>query len=313
MIQKPGYPGFFMDNKMPNWTQVLDEIIIAQQGGASGIDIVRKKYLGLLQQKTSRNVIAYYSGYLQKPGYGFGHVNDDDKNGLMNAIHGLDRTLGLDLILHTPGGDISAAESIVHYLRQMFGTNIRAIIPQISMSAGTMIACACSEIVMGKQSNIGPFDPQFGGIPAHGVLEEFEKAIEAVKADPRTTPIWQTVVSKYHPSFLGECEKAIDLAGAIVRAWLIGGMFQHDPLAVDKADRIVAALNDHAGTKTHARHFHIEDAVGFGLKVVQLEDDPDLQDLVLTVHHAYMHTFANTTAGKIIENHEGACIVLCAQ
>lgn len=298
---------------MPNWTQVLEEIIVAQQGGGSGIDLVRKKYLRLLEQKTNRNVIAYYSGFLQKPGYGFGHVNDDDKNGLMNAIHGLDRDRGLDLILHTPGGDLSAAESIVHYLRQMFGIDIRAIIPQISMSAGTMMACACKSIVMGKQSNIGPFDPQFGGIPAHGVLEEFEKAIEAVKNDPRTTPIWQTVVSKYHPSFLGECEKAIELAGAIVKGWLVNGMFYGDPQAVDKADRIVAALNDHAGTKTHSRHFHVDDAVGFGLKVEQLEADPELQDLVLTVHHAYMHTFANSAAGKIIENHEGACIALLAQ
>lgn len=298
---------------MPNWTQVLEEIVVTQQAGGSGIDIVRKKYLRLLGQKTGRNVIAYYSGFLQKPGYAFAHVNDDDKNGLMNAIHGLDRSRGLDLILHTPGGDLSAAESIVHYLRQMFGTDIRAIIPQISMSAGTMLACACSSIVMGKQSNIGPFDPQFGGIPAYGVLEEFEKAIEAVKNDPRTTPIWQTVVSKYHPSFLGECEKAIELAGAIVKGWLITGMFSADPDAVNKADRIVAALNDHAGTKTHSRHFHVEDAVGFGLKIEQLEDDAELQDLVLTVHHAYMHSFANSAAGKIIENHDGACIALLAQ
>lgn len=298
---------------MPNWTQVLEEIVVTQQAGGSGIDIVRKKYLRLLGEKTGRNVIAYYSGFLQKPGYAFAHVNDDDKNGLMNAIHGLDRSRGLDLILHTPGGDLSAAESIVHYLRQMFGTDIRAIIPQISMSAGTMMACACSTILMGKQSNIGPFDPQFGGIPAYGVLEEFEKAIEAVKADPRTTPIWQTVVSKYHPSFLGECEKAIELAGAIVRGWLITGMFHNEVDAVDKADRIVAALNDHAGTKTHSRHFHVDDAVGFGLKVEQLEDDAELQDLVLTVHHAYMHSFANSAAGKIIENQDGACIALLAQ
>ncbi len=298
---------------MPNWTQVLQEIVIVQQNGGNGIDVVRRKYLSLLHAKTKRNIISFYSGFLQKPGYTMGHVNDDDKNGLMNAVHGMDRSLGLDLILHTPGGDISAAESIVHYLRQMFGNDIRAVIPQIAMSAGTMISCACSTLVMGKQSNIGPFDPQFGGIPAHGVLEEFEKAIEAVKQDPRSTPIWQALIGKYHPSFLGECEKAIELADQIVRSWLITGMFEGEADGVTKADKIVTALNDHAGTKTHARHFHIEDAIGFGLKVEQLEDDPELQDLVLTVHHTYMHFFANTMAGKIIENHTGAAIVHFAQ
>lgn len=298
---------------MPNWTQVLNEIIAIEEAGGSGIDGVRRKYLDLLQKKTGRNVIAYYSGWLQKPGFTFGQVNDDDKNGFMNAIHGLDRELGLDLILHTPGGDLSAAESIVHYLRQMFGTDIRAIIPQLAMSAGTMISCACSEIVMGKQSNIGPFDPQFGGMPAHGVLEEFQNAIDAVKEDPREAPIWQTIISKYHPTFLGECEKAIELADLIVRNWLLTGMFHDDPQALVKADNIVQALNDHAGTKTHSRHLHMDDAIGFGLKVSKLEDDPELQDLVLTVHHAFMHTFANSTAGKIIENHNGSVIVLHAQ
>lgn len=53
----------------------------------------------------------------------------------------------------------------------------------------------------------------------------------------------------------------------------------------------------------------MEDAIGFGLKVVPLEDDQVLQDLVLTVHHSYMHTFASSHAGKIIENHLGAAII----
>lgn len=299
---------------MPNWNQVLEEIVLVHQHGGNGVDSVRHKYLDLLHRKTGRNVIAYYSGFLQKPGYAFSQVNDDDKNGFMNAVHGLDRSAGLDLLLHTPGGDISAAESIVHYLRQMFGTDIRAIIPQISMSAGTMISCACKVIVMGKQSNIGPFDPQFNGIPAYGVLEEFDQAMDAVKADPLSLPLWQVIVSKYHPSFLGECKKAIDLADQIVRTWLLTGMFANDgQQALPIVDQIVLALNDHAGTKTHSRHLHIDDALGFGLKVEKLEDDPDFQDLVLTVHHAYMHTFANTTAGKIIENHNGSAIVIRAQ
>jgi len=299
---------------MPNWTQVLDEIIDqANAGSASPVDDVRRKYLNLLHKKTGRNVIAYYSGWLQKPGYAFGHVNDDDKNGFMNAVHGMDRDKGLDLILHTPGGDIAAAESIVYYLRQMFGVNIRAVIPQLAMSAGTMIACASSSILMGKQSNIGPFDPQFGGIPAYGVLEEFDKAIESIRLNPHSLPLWQTIISKYHPSFLGECEKAIDLASLLVKSWLLSGMFKSDPEAERKAESIVVALNDHAGTKTHSRHLHIDDAVGFGLTIEHLEADPELQDLVLTVHHAYMHAFANSAAGKIIENHEGNAIVLTHQ
>jgi len=64
----------------------------------------------------------------------------------MNPVHGLNREKGLDLFLHTPGGDFATTESMVHYLRQTFGTNIRCFIPQLAMSGGTMMACACKEI-----------------------------------------------------------------------------------------------------------------------------------------------------------------------
>ena len=164
---------------MPSWNEVLTELQSCNRVDA--LDYVRRKYLDQLHKNTGRNIIAYYSGWLQKPRIGNADICDDDKNGLMATIHKLDRSKGLDLILHTPGGDIAATESLVDYLRKMFGKDIRAIIPQIAMSAGTMIACSCREIIMGKQSNLGPIDPQFNGIPAHGVLEEFKRALKEVK------------------------------------------------------------------------------------------------------------------------------------
>ena len=170
---------------MPNWTELLREIQVT--GGTH--DVVRRKYLSKLYRLTGRNVIAYYSGWLQKPGVRGIEVNDADKNGFMNVVHGLDRTKGLDLLLHTPGGDTAATESLVDYLRAMFGMDIRAIVPQIALSAGTMIACACKEILMGKQSSLGPIDPQIGGIPAHGIVEEFKRAITAAQATPHQIPI----------------------------------------------------------------------------------------------------------------------------
>lgn len=208
---------------MPSWSQVLEEIQDCKRIDA--LDFVRRKYLKKLNEVTGRNVIAYYSGFLQKPGTNNLSINDDDKNGFMAVIHGLDRSKGLDLILHTPGGDIAATESIVDYLRKMFGTDIRAIIPQLAMSAGTMITCSCKEIIMGKQSNLGPIDPQYGGIPAHGVIEEFNRAIEEIQLNPESIPIWQVIVSKYHPTFIGECQNSIDWSKQIVQSWLESGMF----------------------------------------------------------------------------------------
>lgn len=285
---------------MPSWNEVLSEI--NGYTPPNPLDHVRRKYITKLHERTGRNVICYYSGWLQKPGSYQSSINDDDKNGLMATIHGLDKNIGLDLLLHTPGGNIAATESIVNYLRSIFGTNIRAIIPQIAMSAGTMIACSCKEIVMGKQSNLGPIDPQFNGIPAHGVLQEFKEAIEGIQKNPASIPLWQTIVGKYHPTFLTECQHAIDLSSTVVQEWLSTGMFEGNPDAEKISKEIVKKLNNHNDTKTHERHIHLKDAQEMGLRVIQLEDDQNFQDLVLTVHHSYIHTLANSNVIKIIEN-----------
>jgi ClpP class serine protease len=148
---------------MPNFSVLLKEISeTPSEGINSGADIVRRKYLAKLHAHTGRNVIAYYSGFLSKPRVEGTEINDDDKNGFMLCVHKLERNKGLDLLLHTPGGDGAATESLIFYLREMFGSDIRAVVPQIAMSAGTIIACSCKSILMGKHSNVGPVDPQMG-------------------------------------------------------------------------------------------------------------------------------------------------------
>jgi len=212
---------------MPNWTEVLAEIQAYRT--EHPLDAVRRKYLNKLSEHTGRNTIAYYSSWLGSAKLVPAHlINDDDKNGFITTIHGMDLSNGLDLILHTPGGDIAAVESLVDYLRRMFGCNIRAIVPQLAMSAGTMMACSCETIIMGKQSNLGPIDPQINGIPAKGVIAEFKKATEEIKKDPASIPLWQSIIGKYHPTFLGSCQKAVKWSEEIMKEWLKTGMLKDE-------------------------------------------------------------------------------------
>ncbi len=296
---------------MPSWNDVLLEIQSCPRVDA--LDFIRRKYIARFHEITGRNVIAYYSGWLQKPQIAATSINDDDKNGFMNAIFGMDRTKGLDLLLHTPGGDIAATESLVNYLRKMFGLDIRVFIPQLAMSAGTMIACASKEVVMGKQSSIGPIDPQFSGVSTYAVTEEFKRALEEIKQDPSKIPIWQVIISKYHPTFIGECERAQKWASQMVSEWLKTGMLRDESDALERAQSIVRKLSEYDDTVNHARHIDAVEASQLGLKIESLEKNHDLQDCVLTVHHAYMHTFSNSPACKIVENHEGKAIVLMPQ
>jgi membrane-bound ClpP family serine protease len=225
----------------------------------------------------------------------------------MATIHGMDRSRGLDLFLHTPGGDVAAAESLVSYLRAMFGTNIRAIVPQLALSAGTMISCACREIIMGLHSSLGPIDPQMGGLPAHGIIEEFRQAATEIGEDPAKIPVWQPIIAKYHPTLIGECQKAITWSNDMVLEWLKTGMFAEakNPGPSARAKKVIKELSDHALTLSHARHIDLERAKEIGLNVVPLEADDSLQDAILTVHHLCAQTIADTAVMKLIENQNG--------
>jgi hypothetical protein len=231
----------------------------------------------------------------------------------MTVIHGMDRAKGLDLLLHTPGGNTAATESLVDYLRSMFDTNIRAIVPQLAMSAGTMIACSCREIIMGAHSSLGPIDPQYGGRPAHGVLEEFKRAHDEIKADNTRAYVWQPILQKYTPTLIGECEKAVDWSEEMTVEWLVSGMFNGEIGATKKAKDVVKELGDHALTKSHARHLGLKRCQAIGLKVTALEDDQALQEAVLSVHHTFILTLSQTAAFKIIENHKGIAMISVAQ
>ncbi len=297
---------------MPGLHDILNEIAAGRQAGAQAYDTVRRRCLMSLHQLTQRNLIVYYSGWLQRPKvdrYVDLGITDNDKNGFMAAVQGMDRSLGLDLVLHTPGGDMAATESIVHYLHAMFPTDLRAIIPQMAMSGGTVIACGCDRIVMGKQSCLGPIDPQIGGRSAHAYLEEFEQAKREILADPLATEAWRPILEQYRPTLIVECRRGLDWASEMVEEWLAGRMLAGRPDAKAAAKSIAQALSDHDATRSHNRHIPLEAARRVGLVVDALEDDDRLQDAVLSVHHACMVTLAETAAVKLIENHEGRALI----
>lgn len=294
---------------MASWDEILEQV----GNNGSSFDLIRRKYIKELSDYTNRNTIVYYSAWLQKAlsangRFDFG-INDSDTTGYMTCIHGMNKDAGLDLFLHTPGGDISATESLVTYLKSIFGDNIRVIVPQLAMSAGTMIACSAKEIVMGKQSNLGPIDPQYGLYRAHGIIEEFNSIKETIKTDPPSAQAWVPILSKYSPTLIGECQKVIDWSNGLVKQWLKDNMLKDNPYSDSIAKTIADTLGDHSLTKSHSRHLHSDYLKTLGLKILDLEADQKLQDLVLSIHHSTIITFTNSNAVKIIENQNGVSFI----
>ena len=160
-----------------------DPLRVGPADNPPDFDGVRRRYLVELHGHSGRNVILYASGWLQREAPpGLVSIGDEDMQAFMEVSQGLEGN-ELDLILHSPGGSPEAAEAIVSYLRSRF-SHIRVIVPQLAMSAATMVACAADEIALGKHSFLGPTDPQLvlqtalgtRAVPAQAVLDQFDRA-----------------------------------------------------------------------------------------------------------------------------------------
>lgn len=87
-------------------------------------------------------------------------------------------------------------------------------------------------------------------------------------------------------------------------------MFHEEKGKNSKVKKIVKELSDHGKTKSHSRHIGLNDCIKLGLKVTKMEEmENDLQDTILTILHKYMHTFSNSIAIKIVENHLGYAMI----
>ncbi len=286
---------------MASWSELLNEAD-ASEDPILFLSHKRNSFLNEIHAYTGRNVITYYSSWLTKPQAPNIDINDSDKNAFMQAIYKMDKSKGLDLILHTPGGGIAATESIVDYLHSIFDGDIRAIVPQIAMSAGTMIALSCSSIMMGKHSNLGPVDPQNRGISCQEALEEFETAKQEVLDNPSSLGLWQVLISKYTPTFLVSCKNAIDWSKTLANNWITS----NKDIEMHNASKIIKLFVEHNESKSHDRHISKEKCKEVGLNIIDMESDQVLQDLILSLHHCYMIFFDKTIVVKTVENQLGA-------
>ncbi len=181
------------------------------------------------------------------------------------------------------------------------------------MSAGTMLACSANVIVMGKQSSIGPIDPQFilqtsvglQAIPAHAILEQFKKAQEDCSINPKNLNSWLPMLSQYGPALLVRCQDQIDFGKELVGNWLKAFMFGGESPEIP--NQIAEYLSNHANFKTHGKHISIDKAKEIGLKIESLETNQKFQDKVLSAFHATMHAFGSTNTAKVVANQNGNC------
>ena len=171
----------------------------------------------------------------------------------MAGIHGHYFDRGLTLILHTPGGSLEAAQTIVEYLRSKF-SYIEAIVPTYAMSAGTMIALGCNQIVMGRQSQLGPTDPQLivgdRAYSAHAIIDQFNEAKREIAKDTNLAHAWAPVLQRYGPALLQEARRSVQYGTELVAEWLQKFMLANE----HNAEELALIVAKFFSGNTHGSH-----------------------------------------------------------
>jgi ClpP class serine protease len=102
------------------------------------------------------------------------YIDIEDSEELLRAVQLTDPKLPIDLVLHTPGGMVLAAEQIAHALIN-HPAEVTVFVPHYAMSGGTLLALAANRIVMSPHAVLGPLDPQIGQFPAASILRAVER------------------------------------------------------------------------------------------------------------------------------------------
>jgi hypothetical protein len=280
---------------MPSWNELLTELLSKgddQEASAWMTSRQTTALQAIAKLRGDRQVVNYYSAFLQKPQAPADRlsITPEDLNGFMSVIFGMDWSKGLTLLIHTPGGSPNAAQSIVAYLRSKFD-DIEVIVPAYAMSAGTMISLAADRLVMGRQSQLGPIDPQLvlGGraVSAQAVVDQFEEARTEVLSNVTAAHVWAPILQALGPALLQEARNALYYGEAMVAQWLADYMFRNQQDAAEKGLAVAKHFNDAARHKSHGRRIDKAEVEAQDVVVEELEADQDLQEEVLTAYHLF--------------------------
>lgn len=188
------------------------------------------------------------------------YIDIEDSEKILRAIRLTPPEMPIDLVLHTPGGLVLAAEQIASALRRHPGT-VTVMVPHYAMSGGTLIALAADDIVMDPNAVLGPVDPQLGMGQGSVAAASILRAL----AQPNPNRDDQTLI-------LGDvAEKALRQVKATVKRLLLDHHSEAD------AERLATTLS--SGEWTHDYPLEVEELRQLGFTIT--EDMPrEVYDLM---------------------------------
>lgn len=198
----------------------------------------------------------------------------------------------LFVILDTPSGIVEVVERIVRVLRRHY-TEVKFIIPNRAMSAGTVLAMSGDAILMDYHSCLGPIDPQLERegnlVPALSYLAQYEELKKKSESGGLSTAEL-VLLQKLDLAELHQFELARDLSISLLKEWLTQYKFKNwtvtetsgTPVTTEmkerRAEEIARKLNKHTRWLTHGRGIDMDTLRGeLKLKIDDFDDYPGLQ------------------------------------
>ncbi len=200
----------------------------------------------------------------------------------------------LAVVLNTPGGSVEVVERMVTAIRYHYD-EVRFIIPDQAMSAGTVLAMSGDSILMDYFSCLGPIDPQVHKdgiwVPALSYLEQYRRLIQK-SHDGTLTSAELVLLRQLDLAELHQYELAGELSEKLIRDWLVRYKFKDwkvtetsgtpvtDAMKEARAEAIAGELNKHSRWASHGRGINRDALRDLGLKIDELDTDQALAHLV---------------------------------
>lgn len=230
----------------------------------------RQEMIRELERLNSRTLLSYICGRSAE-------IDRDDTAGFVDLIHNIHAGDKIDLVLHTGGGDIDAAEKLIKLVQNRVGPegHIRVVIPDFAKSAGTIMALGAHSILMSDSSELGAIDPQFWLKDGRGndicysalqYLASYWQHAKALETD-REDPVAAIMFDKFDPVLVRKFEGIRDRARSLAE-----DLLKRRSLPYTK---IVSSLMDIDRWKSHNQMISAPDAIELGLtiEVEQAESD----------------------------------------
>ena len=225
-------------------------------------------------------------------------MEEDDFYIIRDMLQSVQNQEILDVYIETPGGNGVTAEQIAKFLHSKF-KRVNYVVSGEAKSAGTILALSGNEIYMTETGSLGPIDAQVSigrtTVSAYDYMEWINGKMDEALKNGKLNPVDATMIAQITPGEIQLVNHSLEYAKDLVKQWLYQYKFEGwittetnqktvtDEMKKNRADEVAEKLVNHSRWRTHGRSLNIDDLESIGIKVVNLEKETKVAEIVYRI------------------------------